>query len=220
MSKEVIIVLGTKNAHKIREIMEIWLESKLPGLRIKLIPLHKYPYAPEVKETGRTYRANAIKKAATWAKYTGAPVLAEDSGLEVSWLNGRPGIYSARYASLGGKADVVYKDNNYKLLAELKGVPASKRMAYYRCVAAVVSPSGKVMALSEGVCRGRIALHPAGRNGFGYDPVFIPDLLGDFARYRLGYTFAQLPGRIKKSISHRSIALRKIFGRISEIIDQ
>jgi XTP/dITP diphosphohydrolase len=217
MSGKITIVLGTKNPHKVREILSIWRCFRVPELRVKFIPLHKYPGAPVVKETGRSYLANAVKKAAAWAKYTGLPALAEDSGLEVQALDGQPGIYSARYASMGSAKNADYKDNNQKLLDKLKGRSASHRTACYRCVAVLASPGGAILARSEGVCRGWIALKPAGRNGFGYDPVFIPKVPATGRKHPADLTLGQLPAGFKRRVSHRSAALIKIFRKIARI---
>jgi XTP/dITP diphosphohydrolase len=122
--------------------------------------------------------------------------VADDSGLEVEYLNGNPGVYSARFSGKGA----TYKSNNEKLLMFLKGVPFVKRKACFKCVIAVAD-KGKVVGTAEGVCNGKICLEPKGENGFGYDPVFIPD----------GYkkTFAEMEPAWKNKISHRSKALTK-----------
>ena len=189
--KKTRIVLGTKNRGKIREIKKL-----LRGLPIKFIDLKKFKDIPSVKEDGRTYRANAVKKALTLAQLTGEIVMAEDSGIEVKALGWRPGIYSARYSGRGA-TDV---RNNAKLLRELNGLPVSKRQARYRSVV-VLARAGRVLMASQGSCRGRIETELKGRNGFGYDPLFIPE----------GYkkTFGQLPIKIKHRISHRARALRQ-----------
>lgn len=237
MTKQLIIILGTKNHHKIREITAIYRQLNPPKLNIKFIPLYKYANTPPVREGGKTYLANATKKALTWARYTGQPTLAEDSGIEVKTLNWQPGIYSARYASLplmrDGKARVLsdpmgktknatHKNNNQKLLSKLQGLPISKRIARYRCSAVIASPEGRIIAFSQGTCWGRIALGPAGQNGFGYDPIFVPNIPDGIINSKLHIshsaselTFGQLPAWLKHRISHRGIALRKIFRKIS-----
>ncbi len=208
--KQLTIVIGTKNRHKVREIMAIYrLSGRKPAIRF--IPLRRFDNIPDVKETGQTYLANAAKKAITWAKYTGQPVLAEDSGIEIKALNWQPGLRSARFASDSRHRNATDKENIRKLLALLSGLPMSKRTARYRCSAVIALPKGKIIALAQGICWGRIALKPKGRNGFGYDPIFIP--AHSAARGRL--TFGQLPARLKHCISHRGIALRKIFRKIS-----
>jgi len=233
--KQLTIVLGTKNRHKIREMMAIYRRFNNPKLKIRFIPLYRFPNAPSVPETGQTYLANASKKALAWARYTGLPTLAEDSGIEVKALNWQPGIYSARYASVGNRKNAPHKDNNQKLLAKLKGLPISRRIARYRCSAVIASPNGKIIARAQGACWGRIAFKPAGQNGFGYDPIFIPKLLtSNFKHPRqrrvclrhrgtrvpiTSFTFGQFPAWLKHQISHRGIALRKIFLKLPKIID-
>ena len=216
--KQLTIVLGTKNPHKVREIRAIYrLSGKNPA--ISFIPLSRFDNIPDVKESGRTYLANAAKKAITWARHTGLPVLAEDSGIEVKALNWQPGIYSARYASLDQTKNAAYKDNNQKLLSKLQGLPMSQRTARYRCAAVIASPNGKIIARAQGACWGRIAFKPVGKNGFGYDPIFTPTpkglVWGLIPNSAFDMTFGQLPARLKHRISHRSIALRKIFRKIS-----
>src|SRR5947209_19416768 len=158
------IVVGTRNPKKREEILEI-----LGDLGLELADLSGRPEAPEVIEDGKTFAANARKKAAQLAKALGAWVLGEDSGLVVPALNGRPGVYSARYAGKqGGDAA-----NNARLLAELAPLPDDRRTAYYVCVAALADPSGDIKAVSEGRCHGIITKEPRGSGGFGYDPLFV-----------------------------------------------
>jgi len=202
--------------------MSIYRQTNPSKLNIKFIPLYRYHNSPSVKESGKNYLINATKKALAWARYTGMNTLAEDSGIEVKALNWQPGIYSARYASWGKAKNAPYKNNNQKILIKLQGLPMSKRTARYRCSAVIASPGGKIIAHSQGTCRGRIALKPAGRKGFGYDPIFIPAVSGDaihskakLSPARSKLTFGQIPARLKHRISHRGIALRKIFRKIS-----
>lgn len=219
--KQLTVVLGTKNRHKVREIRAIYrLSGKKPAIRF--IPLSRFDNIPDVKESGRTYLANAAKKATIWARHAGLPVLAEDSGIEVKALNWQPGIYSARYASRGNTRNAPHRNNNQKLLSKLQGLPMSKRTARYRCSAVLASSKGKIIARAQGACWGRIAFKPVGKNGFGYDPIFIPNGVypaksGAFPipHSAFGMTFGQLPASFKHRISHRSIALRKIFRKIS-----
>jgi len=236
------LIIATHNQGKLQEIRTIL--GKIP---VRLLSLQQFPHIPGIKETGRTYEANARQKALTLFKATGLPVLAEDSGLEVRALGNRPGIYSARYAGANATASL----NNQKLLQELKSrpigrgspvwaarlktplrqphrpacangrqagsrvwasgkenpragkVPLSGRRACYRCVAILIIPSTKQLVYAaRGTCRGKIAPTPRGKNGFGYDPLFIP------CGYRK--TFGELPDRIKNRLSHRAKALRKI----------
>jgi XTP/dITP diphosphohydrolase len=185
------IILATGNKHKVQEMKEI-----LKDLSIKVTPMISFPQYPNTEEDGKTLEENAIKKARETAKFFGKWTLADDSGLEVDYLDGAPGVYSARYA--GEKC--LYEDNNNKLLKVLDGVVLEKRTAKFRTVIAISSPDGKIN-LAEGKIFGIISLQSLGSNGFGYDPVFyVPEY---------GKTFAELSTDIRNSISHRAIALQK-----------
>jgi XTP/dITP diphosphohydrolase len=183
------LLLATRNLHKVTEISAI---LSIPSLA--LLSMKNYPDIPEVIEDGATFEANAVKKAATLARATGLWAMADDSGLEVDALGGAPGVYSARYAG----EPVDYRANNRKLLQALDGNP--NRRARFRCVIALSDPSGTCMTV-QGSCDGRIGHGERGSNGFGYDPLFLPD----------GYdcTFAEMPSDLKNRISHRSAALRR-----------
>jgi XTP/dITP diphosphohydrolase len=181
--------------------------------------LSAFPNAPNIKETGRTYLDNATKKAVNWARHTGQIVLAEDSGIEIKALNWEPGIHSARYASTNKHRNATDAENRAKLLAALKGLPRSKRIARYRCVAVLAHPDKGVLAKSHGTCYGYIADKACGKNGFGYDPVFIPKVISSPLLFPLpsgerikvrGQTFGQLPAYIKNRLSHRAKAIRGI----------
>jgi XTP/dITP diphosphohydrolase len=186
------LFLATRNEGKIREI-----EGFLQGCEISLTSLRDYPDAPEVDENGEAYRDNALKKGRFFARWTGKVTLADDSGLEVDFLGGRPGVFSARYAGDGGDD----RENNRRLLRELKGIPREKRGAVFRCIIALVAPWGDEEVV-EGECRGQIALEERGERGFGYDPIFI------IPRY--GKTVAELSIAEKNRLSHRGKALRKL----------
>ena len=149
-------------------------------------------------EDGTTFEANARKKAAEPARHLGAWVLGEDSGLVVPGLNGRPGVYSARYAGKQGDDAA----NNARLLAELAPLPDDRRAAYYVCVAALADPSGTVQAVTEGRCHGVIVKEARGTGGFGYDPLF---LVPEFHQ-----TFGELSARVKHALSHRARALERL----------
>src|SRR5699024_533184 len=180
--KEVIV--ATKNDGKIREFRAI---LKKYGIRCK--SLHDIELQNIViEETGKTFRENALIKAQTISDRLQIPVLADDSGLVVDYLNGKPGVRSARYA--GKKA--TDEENNAKLLNELKDVPLKKRTARFVCAIAFVIP-GQAPLFAEGVCEGTIATEPKGTDGFGYDPLFIPH----------GYdeTMARLGDEVKNNIS-------------------
>ncbi|MFH1245092.1 MAG: XTP/dITP diphosphatase [Candidatus Omnitrophota bacterium] len=185
------LVIATKNPDKRKELTRL-----LKGVKIKVISLEDYPECPEVKEGARCFRENAVRKAMMVSRFLQKPALADDSGLEVDALGGRPGVCSARFAG----RDCSYADNNQKLLRLLKNKKLQERGAQFRCVAAFcVYPD--IIGVVEGKIRGRIAESPQGKNGFGYDPVFI------IPRYKK--TFAQLSPRLKNEISHRSRALKK-----------
>ena len=183
------VLIASRNQGKIAEFHEL-----LQELGLGVLSLTDFPGLPEVAETGTTFQENALLKARAAAAATGLVAVADDSGLEVDYLKGAPGIYSSRFA--GYDHDDVA--NIRKLLAALDGVPARRRAARFRCVIAITTPDGGEY-LSEGVCRGRITTAPRGDDGFGYDPVFlIPSL---------GMTFAELGALVKNRISHRAQAM-------------
>lgn len=188
------LVLATRNRGKIAEIKVL-----LPDVRVR--PAAAFPGCPEPEETGRTFKENALIKARTVAEFTGRTALADDSGLEVDALDGAPGVRSARYAG----EDATDRDNVFRLLDALDGIPDADRTARFRCVMAVAAPDGRTWT-AEGVCEGRILREPRGESGFGYDPLFVP----------AGYenTFGELDAAIKNRISHRAMAL----GRIAEVL--
>lgn len=193
-----VLVIGTKNAHKLREIRAI-----LGDLGLDLRGLDAWPRVSKVVEDGKTFEENAAKKALSWARELGEAVLADDSGLEVDALGGRPGVYSSRYGGEEGNDE----RNNAKLLEELSGVPEARRTARYRCVIAFATPAGVEFSCS-GICEGRILGRPRGTNGFGYDPLFlVPEH---------GKTFGELPEELKNRISHRARALAAARVRLLE----
>ncbi len=184
------VVLATGNAGKLREFAAL-----LAPLAIEVIPQTALGIAP-ADETGNTFEANALIKARHAASAAGLPALADDSGIEVDALGGRPGVWSARYA---GPA-ATDAENNALLLRELDGLPPIQRRARYRCVIAYVSGTDEVAPLfASGSWQGTIAAAPAGDGGFGYDPLFIPD--------GFEVTAAQLPAAEKNALSHRAVAL-------------
>jgi XTP/dITP diphosphohydrolase len=192
------LIVASRNKGKVKEIMEL-----LEGLPLKVSSLLEYPHIPDVIEDGKTYKANALKKAVAIAKATGKMAISDDSGLEVAALNNAPGIYSARFAG-EGKSE---KQKNQKLFRMLKGVPLSKRQCRYRCVIALVDGKGRELGVVQGICSGVIALKEKGSNGFGFDPLFIVP--------RYNKTFGELDPSIKAKISHRARALKK-FRRLLE----
>ena len=181
------ILIASRNAHKIQEIREIF---DLPG--VEWVSTAAFPDLHDVVEDGETFEANAIKKATELARATGLWALADDSGLEVSALGNAPGVYSARYAG----EPCNHANNNAKLLRELEGKP--DRSARFRCVAALSDPAGRAETVS-GSCPGRIIGKLRGAQGFGYDPLFVPD----------GYeqTFAEMGNAQKNQLSHRGRAM-------------
>ena len=185
------IVIATGNAKKKEE-----LESLLKAEGVRLLSLDDFKGIPKTTEDGRTFNANAVKKALTVSKFTDKLVLADDSGLAVKALGGRPGVYSARFSGRGA-TDV---KNIKKLLRMMKGLPAPKRAAAFRCSIAIAR-KGVVLAVIGGECKGVIGFTPRGIRGFGYDPVFIP------RSYKR--TFAELAPGTKNRISHRAKALKK-----------
>jgi XTP/dITP diphosphohydrolase len=185
------IVVASRNRGKIVEIEQI-----LHDLPVKFLSLLDLPKAPDVVEDGTSFAENARKKAAEIARFAGEWSIADDSGLEVDVLDGRPGIHSARYSGGGDEP------NNDKLLAELRGVPAPARTARYRAHIAVADPAGRVVAEAEGACEGLIGFERRGTAGFGYDPLFVVP--------EYGQTMAELGEEIKNRISHRARALDRL----------
>ncbi len=218
------LLIATRNAHKVGEIRAIL------GDTFRYLTLNDYPSAPNVIEDAATFAGNATKKAtelATWLAEKPATcnlqpatpdlILADDSGLEVDVLGGAPGVHSARFAALDGRAAACGApaaaatnspdaDNNAKLLRLLQTVPAAKRTARFRCVIALVKTNLKFeiqdSKLFEGACEGRIDFAPSGGGGFGYDPLFIPD--------GFPQSFAELGEDVKNRLSHRAQALEKM----------
>jgi len=186
------IVLATRNRHKRDE-----LAALLSDLDVRIRTMDEFPNVPEVVEDGETCQANAIKKAKTVAGATGMIAVADDTGLEVDALGGRPGVYAARYAG----EHATYEDNWRKLLRELKGVPLDRRTARFITVAAIASPEGDVQ-IAQGILEGQIAKEASGSKGFGYDPVFLlPES---------GKTLAELSPEEKNRISHRAKAFAQV----------
>ena len=186
------ILLATRNPDKVRELTVL-----LGDLGIRIRTLADFPTAPEIEEDGTTCEANALKKARETASATGIPSIADDTGLEVDALGGRPGVFAARYAG----EHATYEDNCRKLLKELDGVPPSRRTARFITVAALAMPGGHTQ-VAMGTLVGVIAERCIGTQGFGYDPVFfVPEL---------GCTLAELTAEKKNRISHRAKAFRSM----------
>ena len=188
------ILVATMNAGKLREYER--LLADVQGLELETMA--SLPEPVDVVEDRDTFVGNALKKATEIAEVAGMPCLADDSGLEVDALGGRPGVYSARYAG----EDASDAQNNAKLLDELSDIADQQRTARFRCAIAVVDESGSELATVDGACEGRIGREPRGAHGFGYDPLFVPD----------GYTqtMAELGPATKNQISHRAQAAAKL----------
>ncbi len=197
-----LLVLGTGNRKKASELVDLFAPV---GLELKT--LADYPQAISVEETGDSFAANATLKAVEQARHLGQWVLAEDSGIVVDSLGGRPGIFSARYA--GPKA--TDEQNNQRLLAELGNTPPEKRTAHYVCHMVLADPSGEVRAESSGSCHGRVRFEPAGTAGFGYDPLF--------EIVEAHRTCAELGENVKSVLSHRARAAEKMIPRLMELVD-
>jgi XTP/dITP diphosphohydrolase len=200
------IVLATRNAHKVEE-----MRALLGDLPVLLVGLDAYSDAPEPEETGATFAENAAIKAVSAARATGQWALADDSGIEIDALGGRPGVYSARWAGPGsGAAEWIAKT-----LHELAGVPAAERTARYVCVLALADPRGDVVATAHGTFEGSIVVDtPRGRAGFGYDPIFL--VAGD----PLSRTAAELSPEEKNRLSHRGSAVRQILPTLRRAVSE
>jgi XTP/dITP diphosphohydrolase len=214
------LLIATRNRHKVGEIQTIL------GAQFQFLTLDDFSTAPKVVEDAETFAGNATKKAVELARWLVSDnsklnnknsmpdfVLADDSGLEVDALGGKPGVHSARFAALDKNENSNDADNNAKLLRLLEDVPAGKRTARFRCVIALakINPQSAIRnpQLSDGVCDGKIIFTPAGKNGFGYDPLFVPD---GFER-----TFAELGEDVKNKLSHRAKALEKLKNYFSKL---
>lgn len=186
------LVLATANQHKLIELTRILAAGHVD---VTLASLAEFPGAPEVAETGATFAANALLKARAIAQFTGLPAVADDSGLCADALNGMPGVLSARWSGRHGDDT----GNLCLLLAQLADVPDERRGAQFVCAAALVLPGGREH-VSEGVVRGSLIREARGQNGFGYDPIFVPE--------SASVTTAEMDSAAKDRISHRGKALR------------
>ena len=195
------LVIATKNKKKKKELQEL-----VKSLKVRVANLADLgTRVPCVIEDGRTFRQNAIKKAITYSRYVDALVVADDSGLVVNALGGRPGVRSSRFAS----TNATDKENNAKLLGLMKDIPKGKRQAMFVCVIALAK-DGQLLATAEGNCKGKLAFERKGKSGFGYDPLFIPT---GFKK-----TFAELTSSSKNRISHRGRALKKAKSAIQKYL--
>lgn len=196
------LVLATRNAGKIVELRRILADASVP---VEIIGLEEFPEIGDVAETGLTFAENALLKAHAVAQAAGLPAIADDSGVCVDALNGMPGIFSARWAGRHGD-DVA---NLNLLLAQVADVPPEHRGAHFACAAALALPSGEER-VAEGVLPGLIVDAPRGTNGFGYDPIFVPE--GE------SRTIAELSAAEKNAISHRGRAFRALAPVLAEVI--
>ena len=191
------ILIATNNLGKVKEIKDI-----LDSHKIKILTMKDFPPLPKIEEDGKTYQENAFKKARKVSEYTGKICLADDSGLEIDYLKGKPGIYSSRW----GNSD---EERINKVLRLLENVPKNKRNAKFVCVVVLVFTDGKIYMVKE-ECKGSIIFNPKGEQGFGYDPIF---LVLEYDK-----TFAELGDKIKNQISHRGKAMRRMINIINELI--
>jgi XTP/dITP diphosphohydrolase len=197
------LVLATRNPAKRDELLEL---LKPHGVRVR--SLADFPQAPEVVEDGSTFAENAAKKATVVARALGLWSIGEDSGLEVDALDGAPGVYSARYSG----ADATDDANNSKLMKALQDVPDAERTARYVAHVAVAAPDGDVKLHVECCCRGRITDRRRGSNGFGYDPYFL------IPEYH--HTFGELSPIVKRCLSHRGRALRRLIAELLRLLSR
>ena len=183
------------------------MRAILADLPVELIALEAYPDAPDVVEDGTTFEQNASKKARVYAKFAGLWAVADDSGIEVDALGGRPGVFSARYTG----ENATDQKNNAKLLEELEGVPEPERTARFRCTIVLATPE-RVLITASGKAEGLILTQSRGYNGFGYDPLFyFPEL---------DATFAEIDPEVKNRVSHRGNALAEFRKKLAEIMDR
>ena len=194
------LVIATRNPRKLEEIAAI-----LGPLGVRTMALDTFADVPAVPETGETFEDNARTKALAYARATGEWTLADDSGLEVDALDGRPGVRSSRWGGQDGNDRL----KNETLMQALAAHPRQAWTARFRCVMALATPD-RVLAVTEGACEGRITDRPAGSNGFGYDPHFyLPDL---------GRTMAQIPPELKNRLSHRAQAISAMKQRLTQLL--
>lgn len=193
------LIIATKNKGKLNEIKEI-----LKEFPVEVLPMGEAGYDAEIDETGCSFSENALLKARALFNMSGEMVLADDSGLEVDFLNGAPGIFTSRFAG----SNVSQEVKNNRIIHLLKGIDVQYRTARFVCSIAFVSRNASFCA--EGRVEGLIAEEPAGKEGFGYDPIFY---LPEYKK-----TFAQLPESIKNEISHRAIALKKFKAEFAKVL--
>jgi XTP/dITP diphosphohydrolase len=198
------LLLATRNAGKLAELQRL-LETAVPGVQV--IGLREVEEYPEAPETGATFAENALLKAREAVRYTGLPAVADDSGLTVDALNGMPGVLSARWSGRHGDDDA----NTALLLGQIADVPDERRGAAFVCAAALVTPDGTERVL-ERQWRGSLIREKRGTNGFGYDPVFVPD--------GLDVTSAELAPEEKDARSHRGQAFAALVPVLAEVLGE
>jgi len=196
------LVLATRNPAKLAELSRILADGNVP---VDLVTLDDFPQMPEVAETGRTFTENALLKARAVAAFTGLPTAAEDSGICIDALNGMPGVLSARWSGVHGDDEA----NLRLVLGQLADVPAGQRGAHFAAAAALVLPAGPEH-VTEGTLHGSVTAAPRGTNGFGYDPIFLPD--------SSELTTAEMAPADKDKISHRGRALRHLAPIIAALL--
>jgi XTP/dITP diphosphohydrolase len=196
------LVLASRNPAKLAELSRILADGNVP---VDLVTLDDFPQMPEVAETGRTFTENALLKARAVAAFTGLPTVAEDSGICIDALNGMPGVLSARWSGVHGDDEA----NLRLVLGQLADVPAGQRGAHFACAAALVLPAGPEH-VTEGTLHGSVTAAPRGTNGFGYDPIFLPD--------SSELTTAEMAPADKDKISHRGRALRHLAPIIAALL--
>jgi len=196
------LLLATRNAGKLAELQRL-LGTAVPGVQV--VGLRDVPEYPEAPETGTTFEENALLKAREAVRYTGLPAVADDSGITVDALNGMPGVLSARWSGRHGDDPA----NTALLLGQIADVPDERRGAAFVCAAALVTPGGAEHVLRR-EWRGSVVREPRGSNGFGYDPVFVPD--------GLGVTSAELAPEEKDARSHRGQAFAALVPVLAEVL--
>lgn len=196
------IIFATQNEGKIKEIRDI-----MQDMNVEILTMKEAGISIDVIEDGQTFEANAIKKAEEISKVSGCIVLADDSGLEIDYFNGEPGVYSARYL---GK-DTPYEKKNGIILDKMKDVPQDKRGARFVCVIAAAFPDRETIT-TKGIMEGKIGYEAKGQGGFGYDPIFFVD--------EFGTSTADIAPELKNAISHRGKALREMKLQLERILEK
>jgi len=194
------IILGTRNHGKIAEF-----RSLFRGMSIRVLSFYDVPEIPEVQEDGKTFQENAEKKARAIARKTGRIAVSDDSGLEVKFLNGEPGVYSARFTG----ENATDRDNTRRVLKLLEDVPWEERDARFVCVICASDPKGRCVS-ATGICEGKIGFEMRGTHGFGYDPIFVPN--------GQTLTMAEMEPDQKNRISHRAMAMNSFRDTLEDLL--